>query len=151
MSEDGYKRLSAAIVIEAFQDATGMKLSMTGSHTPRPKGDKHRREARAFLESDRLGMWCSVIDVGSAAIRDRLPTAHRETQTPPNAAPGASGQQHGEAAKLRRKSKGKVSPSRFATLNPVSCRATFAKERGSASRNQHPQGQTSNQKYSQTP
>ena len=30
MSEDGYRRLSAAIVIEAFQDATGMKLEHDG-------------------------------------------------------------------------------------------------------------------------
>ena len=84
MSDDGYKRLSAAIVIEAFQDVTGMKLTMTGM-SPRRKGLKRRQEARAFLESDRLDMWCSVLDVDPDAIRDRLPTAHSETQTPPNA------------------------------------------------------------------
>ena len=72
MSDDGYKRLSAAIVIEAFQDATGMKLSMTGSHTPRNKGAKRRQEARAFIESERLEMWCSVLDMDPDAIRDRV-------------------------------------------------------------------------------
>ncbi len=74
MSEHGYKRLSAAVVIEAVQDATGTKLSMTGIHSPRHKGEKRRQEARKFIESDRLDLWCSVLDMDPDAIRDRLPT-----------------------------------------------------------------------------
>ena len=85
MSDRGYKRLSAAIVIEAFQDATGMKLSMTGSHTPRNKGAQRRQEARAFIESERLEMWCSVLDLDPDAIRDRVRYRPDLTQTPPDA------------------------------------------------------------------
>ena len=72
MSDYGYKRLSAAIVIEAFQDAAGVKLHMAGRPTPRDKGLERSHEARAFLESDGLDLWCSVLDLDPVAIRERL-------------------------------------------------------------------------------
>ena len=74
MSDRGYRRLSAAVVIEAVQDAAGVRLSVTGNHSPRRKEAKYRLDARAFIESDRLDFWCSVVDLDPDAIRDRLPT-----------------------------------------------------------------------------
>ena len=73
MSDYGYKRLSAAIVIEAFQDAAGVKLHLMGPSTPRHKGTERCQEARKFIESDGLSLWCSVLDIDPAAIRERLP------------------------------------------------------------------------------
>jgi hypothetical protein len=74
MSDHGFKRLSAAVVVEAYQDATGTRLSLTGAPSPRAKGTEHQRGARKFLESDGLDMWCSVLDMDPAAIRDKLPS-----------------------------------------------------------------------------
>ena len=77
MSDRGYRRLSAAVVIEAVQDASGVRLRVTGNHPPRNKGKEHRQEARRFIESNRLNFWCNVVDLDPDAVRDRLPTQEK--------------------------------------------------------------------------
>ena len=72
MSNRGYRRMAAAVIVDAVQDYKEARLTLEGSGRGRIVSKENRKSAVRFLRGRELDFWASAAGVDAEALRDKV-------------------------------------------------------------------------------